>query len=63
MGVRTQFGEDVLGYFTERLDADRLRSTAVGVVQRAKRNKAFEESRWIGLAVDGTGAGRSREKQ
>jgi hypothetical protein len=63
MGVRTQFGDDVLGYLTERLDADRLRSTAVGVVQRAKRNKAFEESRWIGLAVDGTGAGRSREKQ
>ena len=63
MGVRTQFGDDVLGYLTERLDADRLRGAAVGVVQRAKRNKAFEQSRWIGLAIDGTGAGRSREKQ
>jgi hypothetical protein len=50
----------VLGYFTERLDADRLRSAAVGIVKQAKRNKAFEESRWIGLAIDKTAAGPSR---
>jgi hypothetical protein len=63
MGVRLSFGDDVLGYFTERLDAERLRSTTVGVVRQAKRNKAFEECRWIGLAIDGTGAGRSKKKQ
>jgi hypothetical protein len=63
MGVRTTFGDDVLGYFTERLDVERLRLTTAGVVRQAKRNKAFQESRWIGLALDGTGAGRSREKQ
>lgn len=63
MGIRTPFGNDSLGYFTERLDADRLRSATVGIVKQAKRNKAFEESRWIGLAIDGTGAGRSEEKK
>lgn len=63
IGIRTSFGDDVLGYFTERLEVDRLRATAVGVVRQAKRNKAFQESRWMGLAIDGTGAGRSREKQ
>lgn len=34
-----------------------------GVVRQAKRNKSFQESRWIGLAIDGTGAGRSRERK
>lgn len=63
MGVRVQFGDDTLEYFTERLDVDRLREAAVGVVRQAKRNKAFQESRWIGLAIDGTGTGRSREKK
>ena len=63
MAIRMSFGDDVLGYFTERLDADRLRDTTVGIVRQAKRNKAFEESRWIGLAIDGTGAGRSEEKK
>ncbi len=63
MGIRTVFGDDALGYFTERLDVDRLRDSAAGVVRQAKRNKAFQESRWIGLAIDGTGSGRSRERQ
>jgi hypothetical protein len=63
MGVRTEFGDDVLSYFTERLSADRLRDTTVGIVRHAKRNKAFEKSRRIGLALDGTGAGRSRKKE
>ena len=61
--VRRSFGDDALAYFTERLDIDRLRESSVGVVRQAKRNKAFQESRWIGLAIDGTGAGRSREKK
>ena len=63
IGIRSSFGDDVLGYFTERLDADRLRVATVGIVRQAKRNKAFQESRWIGLAIDGTGAGRSHEKK
>jgi hypothetical protein len=54
------FGDDTLAYFTERLDPAPLRQAMVGTLQRAKRNKAFDASPWIGLAVDGTGAGRSR---
>lgn len=27
-------------------------------VRRAKRNKAFSASRWVGMAIDGTGVGR-----
>jgi len=61
MGVRVSCGDDTLGYFTERLGVERLRATVAGVVRQAKRNKAFEGSRWIGLALDGTGAGRSRK--
>lgn len=61
--VQRSFGDDALGYFTERLDVESLRGAGVAVVRQAKRNKAFEESRWIGLAIDGTGAGRSREQR
>ncbi len=63
IGVRMSFGDDALEYFTERLSADRLRETTVGVVRQAKRNKAFYESRWIGLAFDGSGVGRSRDNR
>lgn len=31
------------------------------MVRQAKRNKTFEQSRFIGLAIDGTGAGRTRQ--
>ncbi|PYS45284.1 MAG: hypothetical protein DMG13_32455 [Acidobacteria bacterium] len=61
LGIRMSFGDDALGYFTERLDAEPLRMTLAGVVRQAKRNKAFQESRWIGMAIDGTGAGWRRE--
>jgi len=63
LAVRTSFGDDAVGYFTERLAADPLRMAAARVVRQAKRNKAFDKSRWIGLAIDGTGAGRSRQKR
>jgi hypothetical protein len=63
IGVRRSFGDDVLGYFTERLDVSRLRAAIIDVVRRAKRNKAFQESRRIGLAIDGTRAGRTRGKR
>jgi Transposase DDE domain len=63
IGVRMTFGDDALEYFTERLDANRLRGATVGVVRKAKRNKAFQDSRWIGLAFDGSGVGRSHDKR
>lgn len=63
VAVRRPFGDDTLGYFTERLDPALLRGTATGVVRQAKRNKAFDDSQWIGVAIDGTGAGGSQEKK
>ncbi len=51
------FSEDALSYFTERLDPGPTRQALFSIVQRAKRNKAFENSSWIGLAIDGTSAG------
>lgn len=63
IGVRMSFGDDALEYFTERLNPDRLREATVGVVRKAKRNKAFQDSCWIGLALDGSGVGRGRDKR
>ncbi len=63
IGVRMTFGDDALVYFTERLSPDRLREATVGVVRKAKRNKAFQDSRRIGLAFDGSGMGRSQNKR
>jgi hypothetical protein len=58
----SSFSEDTLGYFTERLDPGRTRQALLSIVRRAKRNKAFDDCRWIGLAIDGTGAGwRTKE--
>jgi len=51
------FSEDALSYFTERLHAGPTRQALISIVRQAKRNKAFETSGWIGLAIDGTGAG------
>lgn len=61
MGVSRRFGDDALGYFTERLDAQKSRLALAHVLQRTKRNKAFDGQSLIGLALDGTGAGRSRK--
>ncbi len=54
--VPRRFGDDTLAYFTERLDAAATRQAAAATVRRAKRNKALGRG-WIGLALDGTGAG------
>jgi hypothetical protein len=59
--VSTSFGDDALGYFSERLDADSTRRAAAQIVHRAKRNKAFDHCAFIGLAIDGTTSGRCRE--
>lgn len=61
LGVGRKFGDDALAYFTERLDVTRCRAALVEVIQRAKRNKAFSGSRFIGLAVDGSTGGWRRK--
>ena len=62
LDVSQSFGNDALGYFTERLDPAVTRRAAVTAVRQAKRHKAFDDCRFIGLALDGTGAGRSHAK-
>jgi hypothetical protein len=59
--VSRAFGDDALGYFTERLKPTPTREALAAVVRRAKRNKAFEGCRFVGLAVDGTTGGRRRQ--
>jgi hypothetical protein len=63
LGVAKAFGDDSLAYFTERLDPGPTRQALVLALHQAKRNKAFENSRFIGLALDGTGAARTRKKR
>jgi hypothetical protein len=63
-GGSRRFGHDSLSYFTERLDATVTRQAEATVLHQAKRNKAFKNSRFIGLALDGTAAvgGHTAEK-
>ncbi len=60
--VSAAFGDDALSYFTERLDAASTRQAAAQVLSRAKRNKAFDECVFIGLAIDGTTSGRCQDQ-
>ncbi|MFN3743017.1 MAG: hypothetical protein ACK4VW_10200 [Anaerolineales bacterium] len=62
LDISTVFGDDTLGYFTERLDPTPTRMALAQAALRAKRNKAFASSAFIGLAIDGTTAGGSREQ-
>jgi Transposase DDE domain len=59
LGIKTEFGDDALAYCTERMDPEITRVALAAALHQAKRNKAFENSRFIGLALDGTGAGRT----
>ena len=59
--IRSPFSDDTLGDFTERMDPQRTRQALVDGVHRAKRNKAFQEDPFIGLAIDGTTVGRCRQ--
>ena len=59
LGVEVPFGDDALAYCTERMDPDKTRLALATALHQAKRNKAFENSRFIGLALDGTGAGHT----
>jgi hypothetical protein len=56
------FGDDLLANCTERMDPEVTRRALVAALHQAKRNKAFENSRFIGLALDGTGAGHTYKK-
>ena len=60
LGVSRAFSDDALGYFTERLRPTPTRQALADCVRRAKRNKAFDGSRFLGLSVDGTSVGRCR---
>lgn len=62
LGVGTAFGDDALSYFTERLDPESTRAALNSVIHHAKRNKVFECTRLIGLALDGTGAGYTQKE-
>jgi hypothetical protein len=57
LAVSRAFSDDALAYFSERLDPTFTRTALAGVLRQAKRNKAFETSGGIGLAVDGTTVG------
>lgn len=59
LGLGGPFGDDALAYCTERMDPEITRAALAAALHHAKRNKAFENSRFIGLALDGTGAGRT----
>ena len=59
LGLKAPFGDDALAYCTERMDPETTRRALAEALHQAKRNKAFENSRFIGLALDGTGAGRT----
>jgi hypothetical protein len=61
-GIGRRFSDDALDYFSERVDAAPTRQALIDVLHRAKRNKAFQDSPVIGLAVDGTTVGRCRQQ-
>lgn len=62
LGLATGFSDDALAYFTERLDPEVIRHRAAATLKLAKSNKVFDETAFIGLAIDGTGAGRTTKK-
>lgn len=59
LGLATGFGDDALAYFTERVDPEVLRHRLAATLKLLKTNKVFDETAFIGLAIDGTGAGRT----
>lgn len=58
LDVGHAFGDDALAYFTERLAPKPTRDALCTALSQAKRNKAFDGSRFIGVAIDGTTVGR-----
>jgi hypothetical protein len=62
LGLASWFGDDALAYFTERLDPQVLRRALAETLKTAKYNKVFEQTALIGLAIDGTAAGRTTKR-
>ena len=62
LAVSRAFSDDALAYFTERLDPGPTRQALASVLRQAKRNKAFETSGGIGLAIDGTTVARCAKR-
>ena len=58
LAVGRNFGDDALAYFTERLNPQVTRRALAQALSQAKRNKAFDNSRHIGIAIDGTTVAR-----
>lgn len=58
LAVAQSFGDDALSYFTARLRPEPTRHALATALRQAKRNKAFDNSRFIGIAVDGSSACR-----
>jgi hypothetical protein len=63
LGVGAVFGDDALAYFLERLSPDPTRRALADVLRHAKRNKVFAHIIRIGIALDGTGAGRTARQR
>ncbi len=61
LGIGLRFSDDTLGYFTEKLNPEFTRGALTTAIKQAKRNKAFDDCRFIGLALDGTTVGRVGE--
>jgi hypothetical protein len=59
--ITASFGDDVLGYFTERWPPAPTRAALAQALRQAKRRKAFDDSPFLGLAVDGTTVGRCQK--
>ncbi len=62
LGIHNKFGDDALAYCTARMDPETTRVALAAALHQAKRNKAFDNSRFIGLALDGTGAGHTHRE-
>jgi len=54
LGIGRSFGDDTLGYFTQRLAAATTRKALLDSLRLAKRNKVFEDTVLIGIALDGS---------
>ena len=62
LGSNRIFREDTLAYFNARLDPAGSRTALIGAAKQAKRNKVFRGNTRLGLAIDGSGAGRCSAK-
>jgi cyanophycinase-like exopeptidase len=62
LGSNRIFREDTLAYCNARLEPGGSRKALIGAAKQAKRNKVFRGNVRVGLAIDGTGAGRCGSK-